>query len=183
MSVPITLPPIPDRRTSPFYIVAGKDKTPGNNMLRMTAGFNLTVPNHWEVARAKIKYVADANAANRQVYLYTQDGDGILQYQLDYVITPAITANQTKQILLNHAGIFSNIYMDSDAWYLTLRRNSWFFHGNQFLMLGANNFQAGDKITYHIEMRWLNWELGMDPPVIPGLDDKPVQKKSTCKWF
>jgi len=151
------------------------------NMLKITAGERLGVENHWELVRGNIVYQADANAANRQVYLYTYGVDSNVQG--DELESIAITANQTKEIILSRVTDRNNMKSTSSEFEACIHPLSFFIHGLQYFLMTIISPQAGDRVTYSFEWRWLNWDLGLEaftgttPPVTP---DEP---KNWWEWL
>jgi len=159
-----TLQAIAVRSNSPFQTVRWKLATPvGAYTIR--AGKVQTpsgeIENHWELTSMRISYTADANAANRIISVYDRKVDGS-PVSIDQAIATAITATESKDIILTRVGGGSDIaYGD---FYATIYKHAFMIAGDDYLYITVVGNQVGDFISIQAEFRWLNWELGMDDP-------------------
>jgi len=166
------------RRVTPFTTVYGRLETPGVNHLHINAGMDLDIPNHWEMFRGNIVYQADANVANRMIYIYSRGDDPAGGIQGDEIESIAITASQTKEIILSRVTDRNNLKSTTSEFQALLLPGAFFIRGNHYIIMSISDAQAGDKITYAFEFRFLNWELGLEDPreTTPGSSPDPVQK-------
>jgi len=179
----ITLSPILKRTQVPIKSVVRLSK-PATTNYTIKAGHNINVPNVWELLKSSVQLVTTADVANRVIRMYLQHKEDDVggAAQGEYYTSDNIAASSNKSIgLYRHADLSG--LTQNDDFTGVIYPGSWIFCGDDEINIFFDADVAGDVASILLMFRWLNWELGMDPPVIPGLDDKPVQKKSTCKWF
>jgi len=173
----ITLQPVVSRRKSPYVVLSLPQVHPALD-LKIKAGHDLDIPNHWELVFLVAYYIADANVANRRLEGYMHEGnDGVASYvSRDSFRTDNITANQSKYLILRRCSNLSGL-TDDGAFTMDMLPGSWRFLGDDLFYLYTFSEQVGDLITVELTFRWLNWELGLEDPraTTPGSSPAPEQ--------
>ena len=168
MTTEITLPPITSRRQSPYHRIKFTDVT---GSLLITGGYNLEVPNHWELSQVHIIYSCVVDANNRYCRSYTLKdvSSAGTSVQTQYWISDAMSAPAAPasfDIGLYKYGGFNN--MSGPGMEILLHDRSITLVGSDKMYFFIDGDVAGDTIQSLWEFRWLNWELGLDYPVLPG---------------
>jgi len=176
----LTLQPILSRKQSPYVVMSLPQQSPAVD-LKIFAGHNRDVPNHWELTFLVVGYIASAAVANRylETYIYNKQGNVNLM-SADSFRTDNITASQSKYMIFrrtqNHSG-----GTDDGAFVQEMLPESWRMSGDDYLVLFAFSEQAGDLWQVSTVWKWKNWDLGMEYPDT-GVYTPPAEKKS-CWLF
>lgn len=170
----LTLAPIPDRRQNPYISI--KQRFLGTESFEIYAGYNLEVPNCWELVEASFSIVTDATVANRylQVNKYIEPAL-LVSYQFQ---SDPIAASTSSGLVLMKTSDYSNLGLKTGLYYVptsvgTLREKAVAIAGNNSLRFLVNTGKAGDVCTVICQLRWLNWELGLDYPEMFGKGEYP----------
>lgn len=169
----ITLQPIQSGRQSYFSHHNFKN-WPAADQIHFYGGWNLEVPNHWEVNRLFIKYKASAVVANRYVSI-TLSKAGAL-FAMSTILSDAITAGVETDIAIGRITDATNLTTDNKTLYIS--KYAMPLIGNDHMIITTLADQAGDTIYIDAEFRWLNVELGLAPNIY--LPVKPAARK---RWF
>lgn len=178
----ITLQPVLTRKQSPIVVMTRPQVAPDTD-LRIKAGWNLDVPNHWEVQFMVVNYIASAAVGNRRLegYIYNKSNGVISGVSRDSFTTDNITASQNKYLIHRRAQNFSGETDDGD-FVQEMLPGSWQFHGDDLLYLYTFGEEAGDLWRVEITFRWLNWELGLADPRDAADPQQPVVQPAKKSW-
>lgn len=157
------LPTKTSRQESPFHgyrhVMAGSDT------LTIRSGKWYEVPNVYELVSCRLQLVCDATVANRYIGVQQLLGGGSTT---DWIRTAtAITASQSKVAMIDKTSTYvsggMNPYCDQfcgcNGKYLMPISGD-----DDSIIITITGGVAGDAIDMRFQFRWLNWELGMDPP-------------------
>lgn len=158
----ITLDPILDRRRSPYYLFHRLGEPPTTDY-QFNAGWNLEVPNVWELVYFRSILYADATVANRKIIISQTFKRGTDLIAGQYIQTDNITANQSKMAEYSRL-IASSAFTPNSDKYCYVSAKNLIIEGDDFLTFYWNLGQAGDNSYTTIILKYLNWELGMALP-------------------
>ena len=159
----IYLPPPKDRRSSPFFLWR-KINCDGVDNYEFHAGWNLNVPIHWKIHALKIGLNASVEVGNRYIYLVKHTIQQGLNEQIEELTTDQIQATEYKFLTLDQMSGFVSCSPGGDM-YATLSPDAWIFSGDDYLFLYIQGDLTGDKVHIRMQFKFLNWELGIEPPL------------------
>jgi len=155
----LVLDPLVSRRLKPYISV--HRVTTGNDSLDIYGGENLGVPNMWELVAGYLLITTDATVANRTPSIYKK----IEGYNIEAIIRNAVTASSAGGLALSrNVSLGSASHLGSS--YGNLNSFSFFFGDDDYLRVICPGGVVGDVFEFHLQFRWLNWDLGMMLPRI-----------------
>lgn len=155
----ILLDPITHRRGKVTQLV--KRTKAGNEWIKIRAGWNLEVPNYWDIQILGVECTTDATVGNRYIKcrLYLDGTEYINGYQ-----NAATAASSAGDMLLHRAQYLADVVPTTYADRLVYHDKCLMFGGDDILKIELAGGVVGDSFTLMALFIWRNWDLGLDLP-------------------
>lgn len=164
---------ITSHEVSPFRFLR-KYNLPAADETRILGGWQGRIPNNWQMSRAWIEFVTDANAGNRYVHAnITTNNPSISEItgsKVEEYISEAVPATSTFNIYFDRNSDRTGITAPGS--HIRIGDLSWTLKGNDCFKLYVSGNKAGDLISWYIEWQFLNWKLGVHDESEPAIKRK-----------
>lgn len=146
-------------RREHLYRVVNIQGVIGTDEIYIHAGWNLEVPNHWDMIGLRFDVVTDATVANRtfQVRKVLNDLETLI------LTTDAITASLTEGGYY-YLAANDNKVTTNPTKRLSVYENNFLFAGDDYIRFRLGSGVAGDVWGIMATFLWKNFQLGLDWP-------------------
>lgn len=163
----IQLGVINSRQTSPYRFLTFGGA--GTDDLKITAGKNWDVPNHWRLNNAYFSLTTDATVAARKMVPYSRHIP--TNRYCFFSESDDVTASSTEDFLIfQGGGAYQTGLITIDHW-LGIGKDACILFGDDLeFRFYVNTGKAGD--TWYCTMLWqyMNWELELENPYLSAWD-------------